>query len=40
MILTGSFASHTGKKGVLVHVYFRNDLGVHLLKHVFVLILV
>ena len=23
--------SHTGNKGSLVHMYFRNDLGVHLL---------
>ena len=26
--------SHTGNKGALVHMYFRNDLGVLLLEHV------
>ena len=26
--------SHTGNKGALVHMHFRNDLGVHLLEHV------
>ena len=29
-----SLTSHIGNKGALVHVYFRNDLGVRLLDHV------